>query len=105
MSRFVRFPEDLAILREQRSSEQRIVDEAHQLPDGYRRPMSCEPSRALTLSVETAMAEHGPETITMDDTAEIAALVDMIDMNPHLFAERFLALERRVSGIAARENL
>jgi hypothetical protein len=103
MSRFVQFPEDLAILREQRTSEQRVVDEAHELPDGYRRPMSCEPSRALTLSVETAMAE--PATITTDDTAEIAALVDMIDMNPHLFAERFLALERRVSGLCAREVL
>jgi hypothetical protein len=55
-----------------------------------------DPSHTLDLSVAL---------VTMEDSAEVAAIVNQIEDHPALFAERFLALERRVSELAAREVL
>lgn len=54
------------------------------------------PSHELTVSL--VCAGSGALEVTTDDSAVIASLVDQIDMKPHLFAERYLRLER-----AARE--
>jgi hypothetical protein len=72
------------------------------VPDGYRRPMSCTihsgtATRTEELGIELAVARR-PD-VTTDDSAEIAALVDEIDMKPHLFAEKHLDLTRRVERL------
>jgi hypothetical protein len=73
-----------------------------ELPDGYRRPMSCELDAPASRSIEfaTVLAVEMNDT---DDDAEIAKLAHEIDNHPNAFVLRVHRLEKRVAALEQQQ--
>lgn len=77
------------------------ADVAAELPDGYRRPMSCDLDETPSRSVEfaTALAVELNDT---DDDEAIAALALEIDKHPNAFVLRVYRMEQRLAALEQR---
>lgn len=81
------------------------VNAVNRPPDTFRRPMSVvlnDPSLAAGLSANLIIAERNEYIVSAEDSEIIGEIVNLIDAQPHLFAVRFLRLERQVEELRQR---